>query len=77
MAKKYLIKHWINTDVTAEKIVEADDLSSSDVEKLYYPDGTFSYNMVIGSEKIIRTTYEEYDEKFNDSSKEPTSDKWY
>ena len=75
MSKKYLIKHWINVDVIAEKIIESDNVNANDVEKLYYPDGTFSYNMIIGSEKIIRTTYEEYDEKLNDSSKEPTSNK--
>ena len=33
------------------------------------PDGSFSFVMIKGSEKINRTTYEIYDEKLNDGSK--------
>ena len=39
------------------------------------PNSKFEYTMLKGSESITQTTYEEYDEKLNDSSKERTSNK--
>ena len=74
---KYLIKHWINVDVIAEKIVDDENLTTNEVEKKHSPDGTFEYKMIKGSEKINRTTYEEYGKNTNDSSTKPTSDKLY
>ena len=75
---KYLIKHWINVDVIAEKVVDESEinLTNNDLGKHKIPDGTFSFVMINNSEKINRTTYEIYDEKLNDSSKEPPSNKW-
>ena len=74
---KYLIKHWFNVDVIAEKVVDESEIDSikNDLKKHKTPDSTFSFVMVKDSEKIKRTTYEIYDEKLNDSSKEPPSNK--
>ena len=74
---KYLVRHWINVDVIAEKVVEETeiDLKTNDLGKHKIPDGSFSFVMIKDSEKINRTTYEIYDESINNSSKERTSDK--
>ena len=74
---KYLIKHWVNVDVIAEKVIDESEinLTNNDLGKHKIPDGTFTYVMIKNSEKINRTTYEKYDEKLNDSSKKPSSDK--
>ena len=74
---KYLIKHWFNVDVIAEKVVDESEIDSikNDLKKHKTPDSTFSFVMVKDSEKIKRTTYEIYDEKLNYSSKESPSDK--
>ena len=73
---KYLIKHWVNVDVIAEKVVDESDinLTNNDLGKHKIPDGTFSFVMINNSEKINRTTYEIYDEKLNIGSKNRTSD---
>mgnify|MGYP003152913334 CR=1 FL=1 len=73
---KYLIKHWINVDMIAEKVVdesEIKDFKENDLGRHKIPDGTFSFVVIKGNEKINRTTYEIYDEKLNDGSKNPTS----
>ena len=72
---KYLIKHWVNVDVIAEKIVDESEinLTTNDLGKYKIPDGTFNFIMIKDSEKINRTTYEIYDEKLNDGSKKPFS----
>ena len=74
---KYLIKHWCNVDVIAEKVVDESeiDIKQNNLKKHKTPDSTFSFVVVKDSEKIKRTTYEIYDEKLNDSSKEPPSNK--
>ena len=74
---KYLVRHWINVDVIAEKVVEETeiDLKTNDLGKHKIPDGSFSFVMIKDSEKINRTTYEIYDESINNSSKKRTSDK--
>ena len=74
---KYLIKHWVNVDVIAEKIVDESEINiiNNDLKKNQIPDGTFSYVMINNSEKINRTTYEIYDEKLKYSSKESSSNK--
>ena len=74
---KYLIRHWVNADFIAEKVVDETeiDLKTNDLGKHKIPDGSFSFVMIKDSEKINRTTYEIYDESINNSSKERTSDK--
>ena len=74
---KYLIKHWVNVDVIAEKVVDESEINSinNDLKRHQIPDGTFSYVVIKNSEKVNRTTYEIYDEKLNYSSKESPSDK--
>ena len=74
---KYLIKHWVNVDVIAEKVVDEleIDITKNDLKKYKTPDGTFSYVMINNSEKINRTTYEIYDEKLINRSKESFSNK--
>ena len=73
---KYLVRHWINVDVIAEKVIDESDINmkTNDLGKHNIPDGSFSFVMIKGSEKINRTTYEIYDESINNSSKERTSD---
>tara|TARA_B100000424_G_scaffold206379_1_gene163585 strand:- start:753 stop:983 length:231 start_codon:yes stop_codon:yes gene_type:complete len=73
---KYLVRHWINVDVIAEKVIDESDINmkTNDLGKHNIPDGSFSFVMIKDSEKINRTTYEIYDESINYSSKERTSD---
>ena len=74
---KYLIRHWVNVDVIAEKVVDESEINinNNDLKKNQIPDGTFSYVMVNNSEKINRTTYEIYDEKLIQRSKDRISNK--
>ena len=74
---KYLIKHWFNVDVIAEKVVDESEIDSikNDLKKHKTPDSTFSFVMVKDSEKIKRTTYEIYDEKLNIRGQNPPSNK--
>ena len=74
---KYLIKHWFNVDVIAEKVVDESeiDIQQNDLKKHKTPDSTFSFVMVKDSEKIKRTTYEIYDEKLNIRGQNPPSNK--
>ena len=45
---KYLIKHWFNVDVIAEKIVDESDINliTNNLGKHKIPDGTFNFIMV-------------------------------
>ena len=75
---KYLIRHWVNVDVIAEKVVdetEIKDFNTNDLGKNKKPDGTFSFVVVKDSEKINRTTYEVYDEKLVHRSEKPFGNK--
>jgi len=74
---KYLIKHWCNVDVIAEKVVDESEIDSikTDLKEHKTPDSTFSFVVVKDSEKIKRTTYEIYDEKLNIRGKNPPSNK--
>ena len=76
---KYLVKHWINVDVIAEKVIDQNDINikTNDLGKHNIPDGSFSFVMIKDSEKINRTTYEIYDESINHSNKKPISNKLY
>ena len=75
---KYLIKHWFNVDVIAEKVVDESEINilQNDLAKHKTPDSTFSFVVVKDSEKLKRTTYEIYDEKLNIRGKNPPSNKW-
>ena len=77
MGKRYLVKHWCNADFIMEKIVDESeiDTKTNDLKKHKYPNANWSMIMIKDSEKIKRTSYEEYDERLNDSSKKRTSDK--
>ena len=72
---KYLIKHWCNVDVVAEKVVDESeiDIKQNDLKKYKTPDSTFSFFVVKDGEKIKRTTYEIYDEKLNIRGQDPSS----
>jgi len=72
---KYLVKHWVTADFIAEKVVDESQLdqTKNDLKQNTIPDGSFSFVMVKGSEKLIRTTYEKYDEKLNFGNKDGTS----
>ena len=65
MPKKPLIKYTSRDFDTIKNDLKANSI----------PDGTFSFVMLKGTEKTIRTTYEIYDEKLNDGSKKPSSNK--
>ena len=72
---KYLINHWFNVDVIAEKVVDESEIDSikNNLQKHKTPDSTFSLVVVKDSEKIKRTTYEIYDEKLNIRGQNPPS----
>ena len=68
---KYLIRHHVSADFFAEKVVDESEIDSikNDLKANSIPDGTFSFVMLKGTEQTVRTTYELYDEKLNDSIK--------
>ena len=72
---KYLIRHHVSADFFAEKVVDESEIDTikNDLKANSIPDGTFSFVMLKGTERTIRTTYELYDEKLNDGSKNPSS----
>jgi len=74
--KKYKITHKINADFFAEIIVNEDqiDASINDLKEYKKPNSKFEYTMLKGTESVTQTTYEQYDEKPNNSDKERTSD---
>ena len=75
--KKYKITHKITADFIAEVIVNEDeiDINTNDLKDYKKPNSKFEYTMLQGTESVTQTTYEEYDEKFNISSKDRTSNK--
>jgi len=74
--KKYKITHKITADFIAEIIVNEDqiDTSINDLKEYKKPNSKFEYTMLKGTESVTQTTYEQYDEKPNNSDKERTSD---
>jgi hypothetical protein len=74
--KKYKITHKINADFIAEIIVNEDQINTSinDLKEYKKPNSKFEYTMLKGTESVTQTTYEQYDEKPNNSDKERTSD---
>ena len=75
--KKYKITHKITADFIAEIIVNEDEINANinDLKEYKKPNSKFEYTMLKGTESVTQTTYEQYDEKPNNSSKERTSDK--
>ena len=75
--KKYKITHKITADFIAEIIVNEDEINANinDLKEYKKPNSKFDYTMLKGTESVTQTTYEQYDEKPNNSSKERTSDK--
>ena len=75
--KKYKITHKINADFIAEIIVNEDqiDTNINDLKEYKKPNSKFEYTMLKGTESVTQTTYEQYDEKPNNSSKERNSNK--
>jgi len=73
---KYLIRHHVTADFFAEKVVDESEIDTikNDLKANTIPNGSFSFVMLKGTERTIRTTYELYDEKLNISSKDRTSD---
>jgi len=67
---KYLIRHIVTADFIAEKVVDESeiDMIKNDLKHNAIPNGSFSFVMLKGTEKTIRTTYEIYDEKLNNST---------
>ena len=75
--KKYKITHKITADFIAEVIVNEDEIDTSinDLKEYNKPNSKFNFTMVKGTESVTQTNYEQYDEKFNNSNKEPISNK--
>ena len=73
---KYKVKYWISVDFLAEEIIDADDFNSQSFNQGKYsePSKNASY-MVNDAIKINRRTFEEHDEKPDNSTKERTSNK--
>ena len=74
---KYLIKHWLNVDCLAEAIVDETEINAhtNDLKKYQTPNSQFKFKVIQGDEKIIRTTFEKYDEKSNITSQGRTRNK--
>jgi hypothetical protein len=70
--KKYKITHKINADFVAEVIVNEDQIDSkiNDLKEYKKPNSKFDFTMLKGTESVTQTTYEQYDENINNSSKE-------
>ena len=75
--KKYKITHKITADFIAEIIVNEDEINPNinDLKEYKKPNSKFEYTMLKGTESVTQTTYEQYDEKPNNSSKERNSNK--
>ena len=73
---QYLVKYWMNVDVLAEELVDSENINmeTNDLGKYNEPAKDAKYK-ILDSIKINRRSYEKYDEKFNNRSKESSSDK--
>ena len=74
---KYIIRHHLNVDATAEIIVDESeiDINLNDLKEHKKPNSKCTFNVIKENVKLIRTTYEKYDEKLNIITKDGTSDK--
>ena len=75
---KYKVIYWLNADFIAEEIIDEENINfkNNDLGKYNEPTKNAKYK-VLDSIKIIRRSYEKYDEKPDISNKDGTSDKWY
>ena len=73
---KYKVIYWLNADFIAEEIIEEENINfkNNDLGKYNEPTKNAKYK-VLDSIKIIRRSYEKYDEKPDISNKDRTSDK--
>jgi len=73
---KYLVKHWLNVDMIAEEVIDETDINfkTNNLGKYETPSPNAKY-IVNGDFKVKRRTYEEYDKKPNNSSKDRISNK--
>ena len=69
--KQYKIKYFMNADILAEEIVEADDIDAENlnIKKYDFPSKNADY-IVNGDIKVIRKSIEDYGKDTNNSSKE-------
>jgi len=74
--KQYKIKYFINADILAEEIVEAEsiDVNKLDLKKHDFPSKNADYK-VNGDIKVIRKSIEDYGKNTNDSTQERTINK--
>ena len=74
---KYLIKHWLNVDCLAEAIADESEINAhtKDLKEYQTPNSKFKFKMVEDSDKLLRTTFEQYDKKPNITSQDRTSTK--
>ena len=73
---KYKVTYWLNADFVAEEIIDEENINfkNNDLGKYNEPTKNAKYK-VLDSIKIIRRSYEKYDEKPDISNKDRTSDK--
>ena len=73
---KYKVTYWLNADFTAEEIIDEENINfkNNDLGKYNEPTKNAKYKVLDGI-KIIRRSYEKYDEKPNIINKARTSDK--
>ncbi len=74
--KQYKIKYFMNADILAEEIVEAEsiDVNKLDLKKHDFPSKNADYK-VNGDIKVIRKSIEDYGKNTNDSTQERTVNK--
>ena len=74
--KQYKIKYFMNADILAEEIVEAEniDVVNLDLKKHDFPSKNADY-IVNGDIKVIRKSIEDYGKNTNDSTQERTVNK--
>jgi|TARA_B100001971_G_C18139144_1_gene509364 hypothetical protein len=74
---KYLIKHWLNVDCLAEAIADESEINAhtKDLKEYQTPNSKFKFKMVEDSDKLLRTTFEQYDKKPNITSQDRTRSK--
>jgi len=67
--KQYKIKYFMNADILAEEIVEAEsiDVNKLDLKKHDFPSKNADYK-VNGDIKVIRKSIEDYGKNTNDST---------
>jgi len=71
---KYKVKYWISVDFLAEEIIEADDFNTLSFNRGKYSDPSKNANYIVNDKiKVTRRTFEEYDEKPDNSIKERIS----